>query len=303
MQLWIPDQDGHQCVGALPAVVDCHTYPREAPAPEAILGAEFLVPVSRAPWLRELLPRMGSLRVLQTISAGVDWLLPLVSPGVLVCSARGTRDGAVAEWVAAAVLASRKGLVGMRDHQLTHRWCWEQPGDLHGATVAILGYGSIGAAVEARLQPFGVGFIRIARRPRRGVHPTDELPRLLPRADILVVLLPLTDETRGLLDAKLLGLLPDGALLVNAARGAIVDTGALLGLLVEGRVRAALDVTDPEPLPPEHPLWDAPGVLITPHVAGDSADADRRAFAFVGEQVRRYVAGEELVNLVREDGY
>ena len=177
------------------------------------------------------------------------------------------------------------------------------PGDLRAASVAILGYGSIGAAVEERLAPFGVDFIRIAHRARPGVHPADELRALLPRAELLVVLLPLTDETRGLLDGELLGLLPDGALLVNAARGAIVDTGALLALLREGRLRAALDVTDPEPLPPDHPLWSAPGVLITPHVAGDSADADRRAFALVGEQVRRYVAGEELVNVVEGEGY
>jgi phosphoglycerate dehydrogenase-like enzyme len=249
-------------------------------------------------WLRELIPQMSGLRVLQTISAGVDWALPLLPPGVRLCSARGTRDEAVAEWVVAAVLASRKGLEEMRDHQLEHRWEWSQPGDLAGATVAILGYGSIGAAVEERLRPFGVDFIRIARRARPGVHATDDLGELLPRAGILIVLLPLTQDTRGFLDAELLGRLPAGALLVNAARGKIVDTPALLELVLAGRLRAALDVTDPEPLPADHPLWDAPGVLITPHVAGDSARADRLAFEFVGEQVRRYVAGEELENVV-----
>jgi len=303
MDLWLPEHDARHALGALPDGVSCRTYPLRGDPPGAILDAEFLVAVSRTRWLRGLLPRMGRLRVLHTVSAGVDWLLPLVPPGVQVCSARGTRDGAVAEWVAAAVLASVKRLVGMRDSQLEHRWAWERPGDLRAASVAILGYGSIGAAVEERLAPFGVDFIRIAHRARPGVHPADELRALLPRAEILVVLLPLTDETRGLLDGELLGLLPDGALLVNAARGAIVDTGALLALLREGRLRAALDVTDPEPLPPDHPLWSAPGVLITPHVAGDSADADRRAFALVGEQVRRYVAGEELVNVVEGEGY
>jgi phosphoglycerate dehydrogenase-like enzyme len=125
---------------------------------------------------------------------------------------------------------------------------------------------------------------------------------LLPRADVLVVLLPLTPATEGLLDADLLARLPPGALVVNAARGAILDTAALLELLHTGRLRAALDVTDPEPLPPEHPLWDAPGVLITPHLAGDSPAAERRAFAFVGEQVRRYARGEPLANVV-EHGY
>jgi phosphoglycerate dehydrogenase-like enzyme len=130
----------------------------------------------------------------------------------------------------------------------------------------------------------------------------DELPALLGRAEIVVVLLPLTPETMGLLDAELLERLRPGALLVNAARGPIVDTGALLELLRSERVRAALDVTDPEPLPADHPLWDAPGVLITPHFAGDTPAADRRAFALAGEQVGRYVRGEPLLNVV-EHGY
>jgi phosphoglycerate dehydrogenase-like enzyme len=298
VNLWLPDQDGRHAVGELPAEVACSTYPRPGPAPEGILAAEFLVPSARVRWLRELIPQMGGLRVIQTVSAGVDWAIPLVQPGVRLCSARGTRDEAVAEWVTAAILASRKGLSEMRDHQLEHRWQWVQPGDLAGASVAILGYGSIGSAVEERLRPFGVGFIRIARRARPGVHAAGELRELLPQAGILIVLLPLTPGTRGMLEADLLGRLPAGALLVNAARGAIVDTAALTELVSAGRLRAALDVTDPEPLPPEHPLWDAPGVLITPHVAGDSPLADRRAFEFVGDQVRRYAAGERLANVV-----
>ena len=166
----------------------------------------------------------------------------------------------------------------------------------------ILGDGSIGGAVEARLEPFEVELIRVARHARPGVHAVDDLPTLLPRAEIVVVLLPLTPETTGLLGAELLGRLRPGALLVNAARGPIVDTEALLPLLRAGRVRAALDVTDPEPLGADHPLWDAPGTLITPHIAGDTLAAQRRAFALAGEQVGRYVRGEPLLNVV-EHGY
>jgi phosphoglycerate dehydrogenase-like enzyme len=166
----------------------------------------------------------------------------------------------------------------------------------------ILGDGSIGGAVEARLEPFEVELIRVARHARPGVHAVDDLPALLPRAEIVVVLLPLTPETTGLLGAELLGRLRPGALLVNAARGPILDTEALLPLLQAGRVRAALDVTDPEPLGADHPLWDAPGTLITPHIAGDTPAAQRRAFALVGEQVGRYVRGEPLANAV-EHGY
>jgi phosphoglycerate dehydrogenase-like enzyme len=168
--------------------------------------------------------------------------------------------------------------------------------------VLILGYGSIGAAVETRLAAFDVELIRVARHARAGVHAVHELGSLLPLAEIVVVLLPLTRETTGLLDADLLGRLRPGALLVNAARGPIVDTRALVELLRARRVRAALDVTDPEPLPLDHPLWDAPDVLITPHLAGDTDAAERRAFALVGEQVRRYMRNEPLANVV-EHGY
>jgi phosphoglycerate dehydrogenase-like enzyme len=300
VNLWIPDQPGFEALGELPNGVVCRRYPLQGTLPPAILDAELLVPSPHAPGVRELLPRMAALRLLQTLSAGVDWLLP-APPGVKVCDARGARDAAVAEWVLAAILSSTKRLGELRDHQRAHRWQWIEPGDLAGSTVTILGYGSIGAAVQARLEPFEVSLIRVARRARPGVHAVKELPELLALTDVLVVLLPLTPATHRLLDADMLTRLRPGALLVNAARGAILDTDALLELLHAGRLRAALDVTDPEPLAPEHPLWDAPGVLITPHLAGDSPGAERRAFALVGEQVRRYVRGEPLANVVEGD--
>jgi phosphoglycerate dehydrogenase-like enzyme len=298
MDLWIAEMPGTQALGPLPAAVRCRTFARTEAPPAEALEAEFLVPSSSSAGLRELLAQMHSLRVLQTISAGVDWILPYVPAGVTLCSARGARDTAVAEWVLAAVLSCAKELPQLRDRQLEHRWAPLVPGDLAGATVTILGYGSIGAAVEARLAGFEVELLRVARHPREGVHGADELERLLPRTDVLIVLLPRTEQTRGLLDADLLGRLPEGALLVNAARGAVVDTDALVELVQAGRLRAALDVSDPEPLPADHPLWSAPGVLIAPHVAGDSPGAEERVFALVGEQVRRYVAGEPLVNVV-----
>ena len=252
--------------------------------------------------MRELLGRMSRLRVLQTLSAGVDWLLPSVPTGVTLCDAGGARDAAVAEWVLAAILASTRTLPELRDHQREHEWAWCQSRELAGSTVMILGYGAIGAAVEARLAPFDVELIRVARHAHPGIHAVEQLPTLLGRAEIVVVLLPLTPATTGLLDADLLARLRPGALLVNAARGPILDTTALLERLQAGGLRAALDVTDPEPLPADHPLWDAPGVLITPHFAGDTLAADRRAFALVGEQVWRYVRGEPLANAV-EHGY
>jgi phosphoglycerate dehydrogenase-like enzyme len=302
VNLWIPDPAGRDAVGELPQSVSLHVIPRDGELPVEILDAEFLVASSGDRRLRELLSRMSALRVIQTLSAGVDWLLPLLPKGVTLCDASGTRDVPVAEWVLATILASTKALPELRDRQRERRWDWRRSRELEGSTMLILGYGAIGAAVEARLAPFGVELIRVARRARAGVHSVDELGELLGLADVLVVLLPLTPATTGLLDADLLARLRPGALLVNAARGRILDAQALLELLQAGRVRAALDVTDPEPLPADHPLWDAPGVLITPHLAGDTPAADRRVFALVGEQVRRYVRNEPLVNVV-EHGY
>jgi phosphoglycerate dehydrogenase-like enzyme len=302
VDLWIADRLGRDAVGSLPEDVAVGFIPREGEPPQEILEAEFLVPSASDRGLLALLSRMPSLQVIQTLSAGVDWLLPFVPRGVTVCDAGGTRDVAVAEWVLATILSAKKMLPQMRDRQREHKWDWSQTAELAGSTVMILGFGSIGRAVESRLRPFDVEMIRVARTERPGVHPVNELPSLLPHADIVVVLLPLTPATTGLLDAEKLALLAPGALLVNAARGAIVDTNALVEQLEKGIILAALDVTDPEPLPHDHPLWDAPGVLITPHFAGDTLAADRRAFAFVGEQVRRYVHQEPLANLV-EHGY
>ena len=302
VNLWIPDRAGHDAVGKLPRGVSLGLIPPDGDSPEGILDAEFLVPGAGDPRVPELVPRMHALRVIQTLSAGVDWLLTFAPPGVTLCDASGTRDVPVAEWVLAAILASTKSLGELRDRQREHSWQWRQCSELAGSTVLILGYGSIGAAVEARLAGFDVEVIRVARHARAGVHAVHELGSLLPLAEIVVVLLPLTRETTGMVDADLLGRLRPGALLVNAARGPIVDTRALVELLRAGRVRAALDVTDPEPLPLDHPLWDAPDVLITPHLAGDTDAAERRAFALVGDQVRRYVQEEPLANVV-EHGY
>ncbi len=302
VDVWIPDRAGRDAVGELPECVALELIAPDGELPEGILHAEFLVPGSDDPRVLDLLERMGELHVIQTLSAGVDWLVGKVPAGVTLCDAGGTRDVAVAEWVLAGILASTRTLGKLRDRQRAHDWEWSQTRELAGSSVMILGYGSIGAAVEARLAPFEVELIRVARHTRAGVHAVDDLRALLPRADVVVVLLPLTPATSGLLDAEMLGSMRPGALLVNAARGAIVDTEALLELLRAERLRATLDVTDPEPLPAKHPLWDAPGVTITPHLAGDTVAAERRAFALVGEQVRRYVRGEPLANVV-EHGY
>ncbi|MFW6033556.1 MAG: 2-hydroxyacid dehydrogenase [bacterium] len=260
--------------------------------------------------LAGMLPAMPRLRVVQTLNAGVDWV-PELPSGVTLCNASGVHDGPVAEWVLAGILASYKRLPHYLDHQRSARW--DSSGnlafgggpaadDLSGATVLVVGYGSIGAAVEARLAPFGAHVLRVARHGRPGVHEPSALADLLPDADIVVLLAPATTETAGLVDERFLAALRPGALVVNASRGSLVDTDALLAALAERRVRAVLDATDPEPLPDGHPLWTAPGLIITPHVAGSSARWFERACAFAGEQIRRYAMGEPLSN-VRAHGY
>jgi phosphoglycerate dehydrogenase-like enzyme len=164
--------------------------------------------------------------------------------------------------------------------------------------VLLVGYGAIGEAIEARLRPFEVEVVRVARRGRDGVHPIAELPRLLPDADVVILIVPLTAETRGLVDADFLARMKDGALLVNVARGPVVDTDALLAELTSGRLSAAVDVTDPEPLPADHPLWDAPNLLVSPHVGGASSAMWPRAHRLVRDQLHRFADGEPLANVM-----
>jgi phosphoglycerate dehydrogenase-like enzyme len=245
---------------------------------------------------------LSGLRVIQTVSAGVDWIVDRVPEGVTLCSARGARDRAMAEWVMAAILADAKRARECAEQQARRDWEPVTFGDASNLRVLVLGFGSIGRALEAMLAAFDCEVVGVARRARDGVRGTDELPSLLPGADVVVNLLPLTEATRGAFGARELDAMRDGALYVNAGRGATTDTEALVAALHTGRIRAVLDVVDPEPLPAEHPLWTAPAVMISPHSAGDTPGADRAAWALAAAQLRRYAAGERLENVV-SDGY
>jgi phosphoglycerate dehydrogenase-like enzyme len=259
----------------------------------------FAVPQWGVPFEPE---RMPALEVVQVRSAGVDWIVDRIPPHVTLCGARGTRDQAMAEWVVGALLADLKGVRPFAEAQAAHRWKRLDIGDLRDLKVLILGHGSSGRELERLLEPFGAEFKGVARRARERVAPLSELGSLLPWAHVLVNLLPLTPQTTRLVDAEVLAQLRDGALYVNVGRGPTTDTAALLAELTAGRLRAVLDVVDPEPLPPDHPLWEAPGVMISPHVAGDTASSDRAAWDLVGAQLARFANGEPLVNVVRE-GY
>jgi phosphoglycerate dehydrogenase-like enzyme len=267
--------------------------------PESVAGVEFYVPSffpSQA--AIDVLGRMSRLRVVQTLTAGVDWIRPQVPESAALCSARGAHDASTAEWVVAAMLGALRAFPAFSAAQATGDWAYRETGQLATSQVLIVGYGAIGAAVERRLAGFEVTVHRVARNARPGVAGLAELPSLLPEADVVVLLVPFTPESRGLAGRDFLARMKDGALLVNAARGAVVDTDALVAEVATGRLRAALDVTDPEPLPPDHDLWSLPGVFITPHVAASTPVSRQRAARLVREQAEAHLRGEPLRNLI-----
>jgi phosphoglycerate dehydrogenase-like enzyme len=263
-----------------------------------LTGVELYVMPYARPGAVDLIGRLPALRALQVLTAGYDNVLGLLPPGVALHNGTGLHDASTAEHALALILAAQRDLPKWALRQGDQVWRTEYTRSLADAQVLIVGYGNIGRAIEARLLPFETTVIRVAHRarPEDDVHPIERLPDLLPAADIVVLVTPLTPQTHGLLGAKELALLQDGALVVNVGRGPVLDTAALLA--EGGRVRAALDVVDPEPLPPGHPLWTAPGVYLTPHVAGGSATFGPRARRFIDGQLRRWAAGEPLANSV-----
>ncbi|WP_320782498.1 2-hydroxyacid dehydrogenase [Streptomyces sp. CRN 30] len=256
------------------------------------------------------LKHLSGVRVVQTLTAGIDDVLSRLSdirPGVQLCNARGVHEASTAELALTLTLASLRGIPDFVRAQDRGEWKSGFRPALADRNVLIVGYGSIGAAIEDRLVPFEVARVarvaRSARTTERGpVHPLADLPALLPEADVVILATPLTDATRGLAGADFLARMKDGALLVNVARGPVVDTKALLTEVESGRLRAALDVTDPEPLPPGHPLWQAPGVLISPHVGGPTSAFLPRAKRLLADQLTRFVNQEPLRNVMLTTG-
>jgi phosphoglycerate dehydrogenase-like enzyme len=263
-------------------------------------GAQVLVPRGGGDVPDGLFEGLPSLRLVQLLSAGAEKWIDRVPEGVVLCNARGAHTPATAEWAVAATLAAQRGLPSFALEQAAGRWSPATHRSLVGARVLVVGAGDIGRTVGAMMAGFDVDLTYVARTARDDVRSTDELPELLPRADVVVVIVPVTPETTGMVDAAFLAAMKDGALLVNAARGVVVDTGALLAELQSGRLRAALDVTDPEPLPEGHPLWSAPGLLLTPHIAGAVPETDERAAAAMTGQLRRVLDGRPLENVVED---
>ncbi|MFP5227675.1 MAG: 2-hydroxyacid dehydrogenase [Acidobacteriota bacterium] len=316
LKVGVPESVDHDLHRLLPEGISLQLIPVQPTEP---LEVEFWVP---PPWQGQAarqLPWLRGLKVMQATLAGVDQLIKIKPSGVTLCDARGAHTISTAEWTVAAVLASTKYFPLFGQMQQAAVWSRRKEAEdlyhalhprakrlsppilcdeLHGQQVLIVGYGSIGQAIEQRLQPFGVRFVRVARTAREGVHGVDELHRLLPSADVVILIVPFTSETTGMIGETELGLMKQGALLVNAARGPVVKTDALLAALNDRRITAAIDVTDPEPLPDDHPLWHAPNLLITPHVGGSTPMFMVRAMQFAGAQIARYLRGEPLENIV-----
>jgi phosphoglycerate dehydrogenase-like enzyme len=301
----LPDQEWIDLVGPVEGVEmvpwDMVGEPPPGSAIELVVPPYMVFDPAR---LRRL-PELSALRAVQVLSAGYDSVVQYMPPRVQLANAAGVHDASTAELALTLTLASLRGIPEFVVAQGRSQWlpAKERP-SLADKRVLILGYGAIGAAIARRLSGFEVTLTGVASRARAGdelvpqLHGVDELPSLLPHQDVVIVIVPLSASTTGMVDRDFLAAMPDGALLVNVARGKVVDTQALLEATSTGRIRAAMDVTDPEPLPADHPLWQVPGVLISPHVGGVTTAFQPRAVALLRNQIAAFAAGRPLQNVV-----
>ena len=296
--VWLPFEPGE--LGDQPSGLRYEVVDPTQHVPESVGDVRFYVPpytFAHGPAV-DVIGRMSSLEVVQTLTAGVDYIAHRIPSGVTLCSGRGIHDASTAELAIALTLASLSAIPEFVAAQQRHEWAFQWRQALADKRVLVVGYGAIGAAIEDRLTPFEVDVVRVARSAREDIHSIEELPGLLPDADVVILCLPLTDATRGLVDADFLARMRPGALLVNVARGGVVVTEDLVAALHAGQVRSAIDVAEQEPLPSDSPLWTAPGLLISPHVGGASSAMWPRAHRLVRDQLHRYAAGETLGNIV-----
>jgi phosphoglycerate dehydrogenase-like enzyme len=300
LRVALPDQKMLDALGA-PAGVELLLWDLTGPAPEGRI--DLLVP----PYMGKpgaLVALEGvDVGLVQSQSIGYDGVADVLPGGVVFANAAGVHETSTAELALGMMIASQRGMADFARNQAAGTWDNSQRPSLADRRVLLVGYGGVGKAIEARLLPFETDVTRMASREREDaagkIFGIDSLFEQLPLHDIVVVSVPLSGQTRHLVDAKFLAAMPDGALLVNVARGPVADTEALLAEASQGRLRAALDVTDPEPLPADHPLWTTPGVLITPHVGGASSAMFPRMVRLVKKQIGLLLEGEEPVNVVR----
>jgi phosphoglycerate dehydrogenase-like enzyme len=295
----VPDEHALEALGKVPGM-HAVRYDVDGELPTEAAAAEVLIP----PFLAgkravPLLERLPKLRLVQLLTAGAEVWLGTLPDGVALSTCRGAHGGSTAEWVVAVLLSCYRHLPFFGQAQRDGAWRFQVTDTLQDKRVLIVGAGDLGQRLRRRLEPFDVTTTLVGRTARDGVHGEEDLPGLLGSYDAVVLVVPLTSDTSGMVDAEFLSRMADGAILVNAARGPVVDTDALVAELRSGRLRAALDVTDPEPLPPDHPLWTVEGLLLTPHVAGSCTGREKRAYGVAAAEVARFVRGEQPRNLVR----
>jgi phosphoglycerate dehydrogenase-like enzyme len=296
--VWLSEDEWQQHL-QVPQGLDVEVWRSGMPVPGSVNDVEFYVPEYMGPAsVLEIVGRMPSLRVIQTLTAGYDDVLALRPEGVTVCNAAGVHDASTAELAVGLAIASLRGFAGFVRAQDEGAWLHARHDSLADRRVVLLGAGSVGSAISRRLAPFEVDLTLVGRTARDGVRSVDDLALILPSADVVILAVPYTSATHHLVDAGFLAAMRDGALLVNVSRGSVVDTTSLLDELDRGRLRAALDVTDPEPLPADHRLWRAPNVLISPHVGGDTSAFLPRAWRLLQRQLDAFAAGDSLANVV-----
>ncbi|MDQ2586181.1 phosphoglycerate dehydrogenase [Saccharothrix yanglingensis] len=297
----VPDETGVRALSRVEGVRPVRYEPGQ-PLPAEAAEAEVIVPrFLQTTDPGEVFAQLPALKYVQLLSAGAERFVGAVPDGVLLSTCRGAHGGSTAEWAIGALLSIYRDFPAFERARQEGRWDFHATDTLQDKKVLVVGAGDLGEQFRRRLEPFDATATMVGRTARPGVHGVDELPELLGGFDAVLVVVPLTGRTAGLVDAAFLARMKDGAVLVNAARGAVVDTDALLAELRSGRLRAALDVTEPEPLPEGHPLWTAPGLFITPHVAGSCTGHTERAYAVVAAEVARYARGERPVNVVTGD--
>lgn len=241
---------------------------------------------------------MQNLKYLQVPNAGFDDAIAYLKPGMVLCNARGVHDASTAELAVGLAIASRRGFADFSEAQRTGTWAHKRYSSFNDSSIAVIGAGSIASTLKKYLEPYDVEIAMYSRSGSNGSRTINELDEYLPTTDIVFLVLPLNDESRGMFDARRLALMKDGALIVNVARGGIIDTDALIAELNVGRLYAGLDVTDPEPLPSDHPLWKAKNCIISPHVGGDSTAFESRGKKLVESQLQLLSHGKEPENIV-----
>lgn len=280
--------------------VDLLVWDVESPAPREVIDLVVVPYMSPSGLLKNL--EGVKARLVQSQSIGYDGVAEVLPPHLRFANGAGIHEASTAELAVGLMIASQRQLPAYVGAQARGEWAHEQTAALTDSRVLVVGQGGVGRAINARLQPFEVDLVRVASAPRDDdhgvIHGIAELGELLPTADIVVLAVPLTDATRGMVDAAFVELMPQGSLVVNVGRGAVVVTDDMVTAIRAGRIRAALDVVDPEPLPSDHPLWGLDGVLLTPHVGGNTRAMHPRVVRLVRDQVAALRAGDEPRNVV-----